>query len=144
MRKIIYLLIVCFIVSSTAVAQKSTKSEIEELSLKTFKKKVWNFDRDKLFKKEGKIPIILDFYATWCKPCKMMAPHLRALQEKYRGKLIIYEIDIDKEPELAQRFNISSIPVLVYASNQKSYKSELGYRDYDELEKHVNSYFFQK
>lgn len=144
MKKIIQLLMICFIVSSAAIAQKPAKTEIEELSLKTFKQKVWNFDRDKTFKRVGKIPMILDFSATWCKPCKMLAPHLHAIQQKYNGKLVIYEIDVDKEPELAQRFNVSAMPTLIFIGSPTGYKSELGYREYAELEKLVNKYFFNQ
>ena len=134
----------CFAISSVALAQKPSHVEIQELTFKTFKQKVWNFDKNKNFVREGKLPIILDFYATWCRPCKMLAPHLHVIQEKYNGKLIIYEIDVDKEPELAQRFNVNAMPTLIFISDTKSYKSELGYKEYDELEKLVKSSFFQK
>ena len=144
MKKTIKILMLCFIVSSMAIAQKPAKVEISELNLSTFKQKVWNFDKYKVFKREGSTPIILDFYATWCRPCKMLAPHLKAIQEKYNGKLIIYEIDVDKEPELAQRFNVSAMPTLVFIGSVMTYKTELGYRDFDELEKLVKSHFFQK
>jgi thioredoxin len=142
MRKTIQLLMICFIVSSASIAQKPAKTEIEELNLKTFKQKVWNFDKDKTFKRVGKTPIILDFYAIWCKPCKMLAPHLHAIQEKYIGKLVIYEIDVDKEPALAQRFDVSAMPTMIFIGSPTVYKSELGYREYAELEKTVIKYFF--
>ena len=144
MKKTIQLLMLCFIVSSMAIAQNSSKVEIQELNLKTFKQKVWNFDKNKTFVREGKLPIILDFYATWCRPCKMLAPHLHALQEKYNGKIIIYEIDVDKEPELAQRFNVNAMPTLVFIGSTTGYKTELGYQDYADLEKMMNNHFFSK
>ncbi len=144
MKKTIQLFMLCFIVSSMAIAQKPAKVEIQELNLTSFKQKVWNFDKYKIFRREGNTPIILDFYATWCRPCKMLAPHLKAIQEKYYGKLIIYEIDVDKEPELAQRFNVSAMPTLVFIASIMNYKTELGYREFDELDKMVKSQFFQK
>ena len=144
MKKTIQLLMLCFIVSSMAIAQNSSKVEIQELNLKTFKQKVWNFDKNKTFLREGKTPIILDFYATWCRPCKMLAPHLHALQEKYNGKIIIYEIDVDKEPELAQRFNVNAMPTLVFIGSTTGYKTELGYQEYADLEKIMNNHFFSK
>ncbi len=144
MKKTIQLLLFCFIASYVAVAQKPAKVEIVELNLKSFKQKVWNFDTDKTFKRVGKTPIILDFYATWCKPCKMLAPHLQAIQEKYNGKLIIYEIDVDKEPELARRFNVNAMPTLVFIGSTTGYKTELGYQEYVDLEKMVMKYFFTK
>jgi thioredoxin 1 len=144
MKKIIRSLILCFIASSMTIAQNSSKIEIQELNLKTFKQKVWNFDKNKTFVREGKTPIILDFYATWCRPCKMLAPHLHTLQEKYNGKIIIYEIDVDKEPELAQRFNVNAMPTLVFIGSTTGFKTELGYQEYADLEKIMNNHFFSK
>jgi thioredoxin len=144
MKKTINLLILCFIASSMALAQKTAKVEIKELDLKTFKQKVWNFDKNKTFKSIDKIPVILDFYATWCKPCKMLAPHLQSLQNKYKGKIIIYEIDVDKEPELAQRFDVNAMPTLIFIDSPTTYKTELGYQEYGNLEKLMNKYFFSR
>lgn len=144
MKRTINLLMLCFIVSSMSIAQKSAKIEIHELDLKSFKQKVWDFDKNKTFKSVSKTPIILDFFATWCRPCKMLAPHLQALQNKYQGKIIIYEIDVDKEPELAQHFNVSAMPTLIFIDSQTTYKTELGYQEYDALEKIMQKYFFAK
>jgi len=144
MKKTIQLLLFCFIANYVAVAQKPAKVEIVELNLKSFKQKVWNFDKDKTFKRVGKTPILLDFSATWCRPCKMLAPNLRAIQAKYNGKLIIYEIDVDKDPELAQRFNVNAMPTLVFIGSPTNYKTELGYQEYEALEKMVTKYFFTK
>ena len=114
------------------------------MNLQSFKQKVWNFDKDKTFNRLGNLPIILDFHATWCGPCKMLAPHLQAIQNKYKGKLVIYRIDVDKEPLLAQRFSIQAMPTMVFMGGKKSFKSELGYQEYDALEKLVIKNLFQK
>ena len=74
----------------------------------------------------------------------MLAPHLQTIQNKFKGKLIVYRIDVDQQPELAQRFNVQAMPTIVFIPNATSYKSELGYREYDELEKMVKGYFFRK
>lgn len=144
MKKTINLLMLCFIVSSMSIAQKTSKTEIAELDLKGFKQKVWDFEKNKTFKSNSKTPIILDFFATWCRPCKMLAPHLQALQNKYQGKIIIYEIDVDKEPELAQHFNVSAMPTLIFIDTQTTYKTELGYQEYEVLEKLMQKYFLGK
>ncbi|HJV78613.1 MAG TPA: thioredoxin domain-containing protein [Paludibacter sp.] len=141
MKKILQMLLLCIVVSSAALAQKTTPVEIIELNAKSFKEKVWNFDKEKTFKRIGNLPIILDFHATWCGPCKMLAPHLQAIQNKYKGKLIVYKIDVDKDPELAQRFNVQAMPTIVFMETKDRYKSELGYRDYEEFEKLVKSHF---
>ncbi|HET7733954.1 MAG TPA: thioredoxin family protein [Paludibacter sp.] len=142
MKKTLQLLLLCIIVSSTAMAQKSTNVEIVDLTTQSFKQKVWNFDKDKTFKRVGELPIILDFHATWCRPCKMLAPHLQAIQNKYKGKLVIYRIDVDQEPELAQRFKVQAMPTVVFIGSKTKFNSELGYREYDEVEKLVKTYFF--
>lgn len=141
MKKILQILLLCIVVSSTAMAQTAKNVEIVELNAKSFKEKVWNFDKDKTFKRIGNLPIILDFHATWCGPCKMLAPHLQAIQNKYKGKLVIYKIDVDRDPELAQRFNVQAMPTIVFMETKEKYKSELGYRDYDEFEKLVKAHF---
>jgi len=131
-------------VGTAAIAQNAAKVEITDLTTQSFKQKVWNFDKDKSFNRVGTLPIILDFHATWCGPCKMLAPHLQAIQNKYKGKLIVYRIDVDKEPLLAQRFNVDAMPTMIFMGSKSSFKSELGYQDYDALEKMVNKYLFQK
>ncbi|HEY6913740.1 MAG TPA: thioredoxin domain-containing protein, partial [Paludibacter sp.] len=113
MKKTLQLLLLCIVVSSTAMAQKPTNVEIVDLTTQSFKQKVWNFDKDKTFKRVGELPIILDFHATWCRPCKMLAPHLQSIQNKYKGKLVIYRIDVDQEPQLAQLFKVQAMPTVV-------------------------------
>ncbi len=144
MKKIVQLLMLCFIISSSAIAQKTADVKIIDLDLKGFKQKVWNFDKDKSFTRIGNLPIILDFHATWCRPCKMLAPHLQAIQNKYNGKLVVYKIDVDQQPELAKLFKIEAMPTIIFIGNKTSYKSELGYKEYNEFEKIVKLNFFKK
>ena len=144
MKRAFQIFLLSFIVSSAAMSQTSNNVEIIDLNLQSFKQKVWNFDKDKTFTRLGNLPIILDFHATWCGPCKMLAPHLQALQNKYKGKLVVYRIDVDKEPLLAQRFNVNAMPTIVFIGNKTSFKTELGYQEYDALEKMATKYLFVK
>lgn len=144
MKKTIQLLLLGMIFSSAVMAQKTENVQIIELNARSFKQKVWNYDKEKTFKRVGNLPIILDFHATWCRPCKMLAPHLQAIQNKYKGKLVVYKIDVDQEPELAKRFKVQAMPTIVFVDTKTSYKSELGYRDYDEFEGLVKTHFFKK
>ncbi len=144
MKKTFQSLLFIFIFTASVFAQKTEDVKIVELTAADFKQKVWNFDTNKSFTRIGKTPIILDFHATWCRPCKMLAPHLQAIQNKYSDKLIVYKIDVDKEPQLAKLFKIEAMPTIVFISSKTSYKSEVGYRDYDEFEKLVKQYFFSK
>jgi thioredoxin len=87
---------------------------IEHLTADTFKEKVFNYAENKEWKFEGDKPCMIDFYADWCMPCKMVAPILEELQEEYDGKLNIYKIDTEAERELAGIFGIQSIPSLLF------------------------------
>ena len=62
----------------------------------------------------GSRPAVIDFYTTWCGPCKMMAPVVESLAGKYAGKIDFYKVDIDQESELASVFGISSIPTFLF------------------------------
>lgn len=87
----------------------------EELTKAEFEKKVTSLDGDKKeWKYLGDKPCLIDFYATWCGPCKMIAPVLDELAEEYDGQLYIYKIDTEKEEELAAAFGIRSIPSLLF------------------------------
>lgn len=144
MKKTIQLLLISLIMSAGIFAQNANNVKIVELNTAAFKQKVWNFEKNKKFTRIGNTAIILDFHATWCRPCKMLAPHLQAIQNKYKGKLIVYKIDVDKEPELARLFKIEAMPTIIFINSKTGYKSELGYKDYDEFESLVKKYFFGK
>lgn len=84
------------------------------LTTHDFKDKVFNYDKSKEWSYAGTIPAIIDFYADWCGPCKMVAPILEELSADYDGKLAIYKVDTDKEDEVAAVFDIQSIPTLLF------------------------------
>jgi thioredoxin 1 len=86
----------------------------ENLTKETFLKKVFNFEENKEWKFEGERPVLIDFYADWCGPCKMIAPILEQLSEEYGDKIDIYKIDTEAEQELAAAFGIRSIPSMLF------------------------------
>lgn len=86
----------------------------ELLTKKAFLEKVFDFEKNKEWKFEGKVPAIIDFYADWCGPCKMIAPILEQLSEEYGDKLTIYKIDTEAEQELSAAFGIRSIPSMLF------------------------------
>jgi len=87
---------------------------VENLTLDSFKAKVFDFEAGKEWKLAGSKPCIVDFYADWCGPCKMLAPVLAELAEKYAGKLDIYKVNTDEQEQLASLFGIQSIPTLIF------------------------------
>jgi len=88
--------------------------KLEHLTKETFKQKVFNFEANKEWKYEGSRPAIIDFYADWCAPCRMVAPILEELKDEYGDKLEIYKIDTEAEQELSAMFGIRSIPSLLF------------------------------
>ena len=87
---------------------------IEHLTKESFKQKVFDYQNHEEYKFKGEHPVLVDFYATWCGPCKTIAPILEELQEEYKGKIDFYKVDSDTEYELATAFNIRSIPTLMF------------------------------
>jgi thioredoxin 1 len=87
---------------------------MEKLTLQKFKEKVVDFEKSKEWEFKGKLPAIVDFYADWCGPCRMVSPILEELAQEYKGKVDIYKVDTQAQPELAAMFNIRSIPTLLF------------------------------
>ena len=142
MKKTFQLLLIALIISLGASAQNTENVKIVELNSALFKQKVWNFAKNKSFTRVCDQPIILDFHAVWCPPCKRLAPHLQAIQNKYKDKLVVYKIDVDQEPEIARLFKIEAMPTIVFVNSKTNFVSEVGYRDYNEFEALVQKHFF--
>lgn len=87
---------------------------LEHLTKESFKEKVFDFELNKDWKFEGKVPAIIDFYADWCSPCKMVAPILEELQKEYGDKLTIFKVNTEEQQELSSIFGIQSIPSILF------------------------------
>ncbi len=90
-----------------------------------------NFQKEVL---ESEVPVLVDFYAEWCMPCKMFAPILESAAEDYEGKLKIVKVNIDESPELAQQYFVMSIPTLKLMKNKEVAGQFVGAMSADELE----------
>jgi thioredoxin len=111
----------------TTNKQEAKKMNTTELTLSEFKNKVMDFEKDPdNWNYKGDKPAIIDFYATWCGPCKATAPILDSLAEEYEDKIIVYKVDVDKEQELASMFGIRSIPSLLFIPMQGDPKMQVG------------------
>ena len=82
-----------------------------------------NFD-EKVTNKE--IPVLIDFWAEWCAPCRMIAPAIEAIAEEYKGKAVVGKVDIDSQVELAQKFGVMSIPTLLLFKNGEVFDKTVG------------------
>jgi len=93
-----------------------------------------NFDSEVV---QSAVPVVADFWAEWCGPCKMIAPVLRELALQYKDKIKIAKIDVDAQVELAQQFNIVSIPTILVFSKGKVVKQQIGAVPRQALEKMI-------
>ena len=104
------------VVKKQVLTQQNTKKmNVQELTAETFKQKVMNYDihpNEWIF--EGSRPAIIDFYATWCGPCKQTAPIVEKLAEDYAGRIDVYKVDVDQQQELAAFFGVQSIPTILF------------------------------
>ncbi|MBO5407901.1 MAG: thioredoxin [Clostridia bacterium] len=89
-----------------------------------------NFQQDVL---EQELPVLVDFFATWCGPCKMLAPVLEELDAEYGGRVKIVKIDIDKHIELARQFRVATVPTMMVFENGEQKETVIGYHSKEEL-----------
>lgn len=94
-----------------------------KITSKNFEKEVLNSD----------IPVLVDFYATWCGPCKMMSPIVEEIAKEMEGKVKVFKIDTDEEQQLAIKYGIMSIPTFIIFKNGKIEKTLIGMQDKTEL-----------
>jgi len=99
---------------------------MEHLTKETFLKKVFDYEQNKDWSFSGERPCIIDFYADWCGPCRMVAPILEDLSKQYAGKIDVYKIDTEKEQELASVFGIRSIPSILFCPKEGKPQMAMG------------------
>lgn len=142
MRKSIFLL--SFILLGCLGMSAQTKSDlVKEITSAQFKQLVSEYEGGYAnWQMKGVKPIIIDFYATWCGPCRKLSPIVEELAEEYKGKIDFYKIDIDKNKEIAKAYAISSIPMLLFAPIKGKPQSVVGLYPKEELEKTIKYMFF--
>lgn len=109
------LLLAIFINVSSAFAQETEKIAPEHLTVETFKEKIFNYEKNpENWVFEGDKPCMVDFYADWCKPCKLIAPIMEELAHEYNGEINVYKVNTEKQRELSRVFGIKSIPAVLF------------------------------
>ncbi len=122
--------------SSTSSTPETGK--VIQMNKAMFIEKVFNYEENPNdWKFRGDKPCIIDFYADWCGPCKKVAPVMAELAEQYKDQIVIYKVDTDKERELAQIFNIRSIPSILYCPAQGQPQMTMGALPKAEFEKMI-------
>lgn len=107
---------------------------VREISDAEFRKLVWDYSKSPAaVKLNSKLPVLVDFYATWCGPCKQLAPSVDRLQRELVGKVIIYRVDVDKNRFLAEKMNIQAMPTLMYFNTKNQKAFTVGLLSYEEL-----------
>ena len=114
--------------------------KVEYLTTADFKRRVMNYEahpQEWVF--QGKRPAVVDFYATWCRPCKMTAPVVEGLAADYAGKIDFYKVDIDKEQELAAVFGVQSIPTFLFVPVEGKPTIQMGAMQREDFEKIIKA-----
>ncbi len=117
-----FLLVSCVMNAKPESGENKTaaKGEVIVLDKASFLTKVYNYEKNQNeWVYEGDKPCIIDFYADWCGPCRMMGPVVEKLAEKYEGKVKIGKVNSDNEPELSARFQVMSIPDIIFMKDGK-------------------------
>ncbi|HOX76413.1 MAG TPA: thioredoxin [Bacteroidales bacterium] len=112
--------------------------KLEHLTKDTFLNKVFDYEKNKEWNFAGELPCLIDFYADWCGPCKMVAPILEELAEEYKGKINIYKVDTEEQQELAGVFGIRSIPSLLFCPKDGQPQMAMGALPKDTFRKAID------
>lgn len=124
--------------TNTLKTKKGTNMKVTEMNEAMFREKIMDYkNAGDTWKFKGDKPAIVDFYATWCGPCKATAPILEEIAQEYDGKIDVYKIDVDKSEELSALFNIRSIPSLLFIPKTGKPTMSVGAHAKNELEQMI-------
>jgi thioredoxin 1 len=88
---------------------------------------------------KSKLPVVVDCYAVWCGPCRMLTPIIEELAEEYKGKITVYKLDVDKNPKSSEKYELMSIPTILYFAEGKMVNKTMGAMPKQMLEDHFKA-----
>ena len=117
--------------------------EVAVMDKQMFIDKVCDYTQEKAWKYKGQLPVIIDLYADWCGPCRRTAPIMQELAKEYAGRIVIYKVNVDKEPELAALFGATSIPLFVLIPREGQPQFIRGAADKDLYKKAIEEFLLK-
>ena len=150
MKRVLASLIVLFALFSTSCAQSKKEVKKEDTSVIQMDKQMF---LDKVFdyttgatewKYQSSKPAVIDFYATWCGPCRMVAPILKDLAKEYGDSIVVYKVDTDKEKELSMAMGIQSLPTIVFIPQTGQPQIIVGAADKATFKRAINEVLLNK
>jgi thioredoxin len=146
MKKTILIAMIILATAFTATAQEEkTESKIKHLTYKEFQKQIWDFEKSpNTFVFKGKQPVIVDFCANWCRPCRQLAPIMEKLADEYDGKVTFYKIDVDEEKDLASVFQVRSIPTMLFIPMKGQPMKQVGLLPEENLRQIIEEQLIEK
>ena len=126
-----------FSIIGLLLTTSSTPKEpkVKSITTKEFKELIWDYTKDKEWHYKGNKPVIVDFYADWCPPCRRLSPILTRIQKEYGDLLQIYKVNIEKEKELAKLLEVKNIPLMLFIPKKENPVKVLGLHSKKDLEK---------
>ncbi len=149
MKRTLFLLLALVSLNIACNTNAQSKKHAENsktinLDKATFLTKVFDFEKNNSWKYLGDKPAIIDFYATWCGPCRQLSPRLEEIAKEYDGKIYVYKIDVDKEPALAKAFGITSIPTILFVPMNEIPQISQGALSKEDLKNTVDNFMLKK
>ena len=118
---------------------------VNQMSTQMFAKLVWDYKKNpKEFTFSGDIPVIIDFYADWCRPCRMIAPYMDEFAKEYNGRIWVFRVNTDAEQELSQLFQIRSIPAVMFVPKTGKPQMSVGALPKESFKKLINDVLMVK
>ena len=126
------------VAEAESAARQPASGTVQQLTAAAFRKNIMDYAADSArWQYLGDRPAVIDFYATWCGPCRSMTPIVEEAAKRYTGDVVFYKVDIDEETELAQFFGIQSIPFFLFIPMQGTPSAQTGAMDAESFDRMV-------